>query len=399
MKSESNTILDTDKTDNSSKESNYDFWEDYYNLHMNKEENKEEDVASNDDDKQSTSDSNTAITVSSIDSDNQENGKSDEIKNQDDIEKTSKIKPRINKSKNKKPFLKSIIKRFNSYSLYWILTSLFTFCSLLVAAYILSYHSVPEKTPNSSEAILTKTYFGSYILIDPQDTKRSKELLDKGYLGVGISNLLYKLIKPGQIVIDVGAEFGYYTLYLAELVGPSGRVFSFESNKKASSLLEKSIKLNNISNVSLYNDLVYSSDSSVLVENKANSSRIFLDQSKIENTDNVEIVNTITLDKQLNKIHNVSLLYINTTKNNLNVIYGAKNLIARSRNIKIITIWSGVDKKAKEIERVFNDFAHLDFKFWLINDDITLTEINDYRVLLGENHINIIIAKKNPLIL
>jgi FkbM family methyltransferase len=39
---------------------------------------------------------------------------------------------------------------------------------------------------------------------------------------------LYKTLKPGMTMIDVGANFGYFTLMAAKLVGPSGKVWAFE---------------------------------------------------------------------------------------------------------------------------------------------------------------------------
>ncbi len=37
-----------------------------------------------------------------------------------------------------------------------------------------------------------------------------------------------QLIRPGDCVLDIGANIGFHTLYFAELVGHKGRVFAFE---------------------------------------------------------------------------------------------------------------------------------------------------------------------------
>lgn len=37
-----------------------------------------------------------------------------------------------------------------------------------------------------------------------------------------------KLIQPGHVIFDIGANFGWYTTLFAKLVGPSGRVNAFE---------------------------------------------------------------------------------------------------------------------------------------------------------------------------
>ena len=56
-------------------------------------------------------------------------------------------------------------------------------------------------------------------------------------------------INTGDVVYDVGAHLGLYTIFLAKKVGPSGRVIAFEPDKDMVSHLEKSIKANDVSNV------------------------------------------------------------------------------------------------------------------------------------------------------
>jgi FkbM family methyltransferase len=43
--------------------------------------------------------------------------------------------------------------------------------------------------------------------------------------------LFKSLVKPGDRVIDVGANIGFHSLLFAQLVGPTGRVLSFEPVK------------------------------------------------------------------------------------------------------------------------------------------------------------------------
>jgi len=46
-------------------------------------------------------------------------------------------------------------------------------------------------------------------------------------------SILKKIIQPGDFVVDATAGNGYDTLFLAELVGPSGKVYSFDIQSKA----------------------------------------------------------------------------------------------------------------------------------------------------------------------
>jgi FkbM family methyltransferase len=63
---------------------------------------------------------------------------------------------------------------------------------------------------------------------------------------------LEHLISPGMVVVDAGANCGIYTVAAARLVGPSGRVLSFEPGAQAFSLLKKYIEINEFHNVRAY---------------------------------------------------------------------------------------------------------------------------------------------------
>src|SRR5215831_12691544 len=53
------------------------------------------------------------------------------------------------------------------------------------------------------------------------------------------------------VCIDVGANIGYYSLLLARLVGPNGRVISFEPTSRFRGELEKNVRANVFKNVTV----------------------------------------------------------------------------------------------------------------------------------------------------
>ncbi|TLD68426.1 FkbM family methyltransferase [Phragmitibacter flavus] len=70
------------------------------------------------------------------------------------------------------------------------------------------------------------------------------------------TELLQKLIKPGDTIVDVGANIGYYSLIFAKAVGPTGTVFGFEPDPGNFSLLTQNLKLNGHENVTMVNKAV-----------------------------------------------------------------------------------------------------------------------------------------------
>jgi FkbM family methyltransferase len=59
-------------------------------------------------------------------------------------------------------------------------------------------------------------------------------------------------IRPGDVVYDVGAWIGPYTLLASQLVGPGGRVVSFEPDPAARKQLERNVALNGAANVHVF---------------------------------------------------------------------------------------------------------------------------------------------------
>lgn len=52
------------------------------------------------------------------------------------------------------------------------------------------------------------------------------------------------IIKPGDVVLDIGANIGAHTLHLAECAGPQGKVIAFEPTDYAFSKLVRNVQLN-----------------------------------------------------------------------------------------------------------------------------------------------------------
>jgi FkbM family methyltransferase len=58
-------------------------------------------------------------------------------------------------------------------------------------------------------------------------------------------------LRPGDVFIDIGASFGYYTTLGALLVTPKGKVFAFEPSTLASQVIEEMIEESLLHNVIL----------------------------------------------------------------------------------------------------------------------------------------------------
>ncbi|MEI6701914.1 MAG: FkbM family methyltransferase [Deltaproteobacteria bacterium] len=55
---------------------------------------------------------------------------------------------------------------------------------------------------------------------------------------------LRECLKPGDDVIDVGANFGFHSLFAAKMLGPRGRVVAFEPVPANITILKRNVRLN-----------------------------------------------------------------------------------------------------------------------------------------------------------
>lgn len=67
-----------------------------------------------------------------------------------------------------------------------------------------------------------------------------------------VSSVLRRSLQPGMVVVDIGANIGYYTLLAASRVGRSGKVIAFEPSAHNCALLQKSVEANGFHSVQVY---------------------------------------------------------------------------------------------------------------------------------------------------
>ncbi|WP_082746163.1 FkbM family methyltransferase [Sphingomonas sp. CCH5-D11] len=82
------------------------------------------------------------------------------------------------------------------------------------------------------------------MFVDTKDIGVASHLMLDGYWEMWNTEAIVGLIKPGMTAMDVGAHCGYFSLLLADLVGPEGKVLSFEPNPPIAELLRRSVAVN-----------------------------------------------------------------------------------------------------------------------------------------------------------
>jgi FkbM family methyltransferase len=138
-------------------------------------------------------------------------------------------------------------------------------------------------------------------------------------------------IETGSTVVDIGANMGFVTTMLASLVGPSGKVLSFEPSRSTYSKLLKTIAVNNLTQVVPYNVGIGATRETLeLVSvSKSSGNNTLVPSAPVKDTHH-ETVDILTLsDVTELRDHRVALLKIDTEGYEFQVLQGAEEIIGR----------------------------------------------------------------------
>lgn len=145
-----------------------------------------------------------------------------------------------------------------------------------------------------TERDLYKTRFNYFFWLK-KDSYLDQCIINNGIFEESLTELVKQIIKEGDIVFDVGANIGYYSVLFSRLIGNRGKVFCFEPTKYYGEVLNRNLKANKTSNVKVFN-VGLSNKKQKLEIQIGNSSASFHNPvgSPLETK---ELVNLISLDE------------------------------------------------------------------------------------------------------
>jgi FkbM family methyltransferase len=179
-------------------------------------------------------------------------------------------------------------------------------------------------------------------------------------------------VKPGMVVVDIGANLGSYTHLFLRQIGPHGRVHAFEPTEKSSGYLEKK----------------FSHDKRVTLNQLAvagHTGEVAFYESPVQNAENrtwpapgmrptpSRMAKCVRLDDYFPAGARVDFIKIDIEGFEFDAFQGMKRVLTENWNIRVLTeYWPyGMRFAGREPKKFLKFFEELDFKIYLTGAKLT----------------------------
>jgi len=236
--------------------------------------------------------------------------------------------------------------------------------------------------------VLVRTTTGLPLLAFADDLGVTPVLLADGEYDPAFVSFLRRVIERGDVVVDVGANIGLFTLEMARAVGSTGRVFAYEPNPEVNGLLRDNVYLNQ--NAGRISAEVHcrpvavgpgpgTATLHVRTRHRAMGSVVNVDAGTAPGETERHQMPVVDLDTELAGIIEVKLVKVDVEGAELDVLRGMGRLL-RERRVRIIDLelvdahagarW---DELAGELRRLQ---THLGGQFHLLGADGSLRPVD-----------------------
>lgn len=204
-----------------------------------------------------------------------------------------------------------------------------------------------------------------------------------GYYSTDIVALLKRMLKPGMVVVDVGANIGEVTLVSAQCVGNTGSVIAFEPVNVIANRLAEHVRINELEQVVVIRDAlgaavkervpIYTSCGQEVSDEHQGLASLY---GEGEDQEPIEFVNITTLDEAVASLYlpRVDLIKIDIEGGELACLQGAESVLRRFRPMLVVEVQAFSARQAGwDVSELFQYLHGLGYEFFTIGPRGRLT--------------------------
>lgn len=228
-----------------------------------------------------------------------------------------------------------------------------------------------------ADVAMTRLTDGHHMFVDPHDRTVGSHLIAHGYWERWIHAVVFALVSPGDRVVEVGANLGYYTIAMAVKTGSEGRVTAFEGNPRLCRLMRRTIEFNGYSDrVEVLNkaatDVAGPISFSISRTNSGGGHAGSYPGWPAPDMEQIE-VEGVVLDDEIDG--EIDFLRMDAEGSEPLILRGAERLLSNPK-LTVVMEWDVIQMSGRSsVPELVGWLTAKDFRFWRIEVDATLTPI------------------------
>lgn len=256
-----------------------------------------------------------------------------------------------------------------------------------------------------NSCVLTRLYSNHLIYVSTNDLIVGPHLINLGFNEPHNTRILASIIQPGDVFVDVGANIGYFSVLAGWRSYPGGSIWAFEPQPDVYRLLADNLALNGFGGMS-HASCVALSDSATTLQMRtfpgylATSSVREMSEAFVSFTEattgrksEVIKVPTLRLDDVMKDVPEIHVMKIDVEGHEPEVMRGAREIISRSPNIKIVMEFLPALMTSDVAIDHLGFFRDLGFSIFRIEMDGTLTKQESDQVLLASGFSDLFLVR------
>ncbi len=207
---------------------------------------------------------------------------------------------------------------------------------------------------------------GKYLCyVDTRDRHLAPHLMMNGFWEPWITMAIAQRLQPGMVCVDVGANLGYFTMLMADLVGPTGGVIAFEPNPRLRELCSSSISSSGFRDRTCISGLAASDVDGAIVPLTFDFSSPMNGTIVASAKPGATQVRTVRLDSACANLPRVDFIKIDVEGAEELVWRGMQGLLDKNPHAIVVMEWNakrqGAERLLGQIEARFPRLAHIGF--------------------------------------
>jgi FkbM family methyltransferase len=242
---------------------------------------------------------------------------------------------------------------------------------------------------------LTTLHDGQLIFVDPLDEQLTPSIVAYGLWESWIERAIRGLLKPGDRVIEVGANVGYYTLIMGALIGPTGRLDTYEANPQMARLLRRSVVCSGRADSVIVHEQIVADRPGMMqlyVCDRYGGSGNLVEHGWGMGDDTQVVEREAVRLDDVFADQNIDFIRIDTEGAELLILNGALGLLRRCPTIKLCIEWSVSMMSARgDLPGLVAALDEMQFRFWRVElSGLAAMTVGE---LLTSPHCEVVIAR------